>query len=164
MTAIRIKSQKNFFSGLMFLMVGGGFAIGATDYTIGTAERMGPGYFPLLLGVLLAILGAVIFASSLIIEFPEGDKVDKIAWRPLIYILGANLLFGILLGGLRPIGLPSLGLILAIVTLVIVASKAGVEFNWKSVLVLAFVLSLGSYLIFIKLLNLQIPVWPTFPS
>ncbi len=159
---MKIKSQKDFLSGLMFLVVGGIFAWGATNYSIGIGARMGPGYFPLLLGVLLAILGAVILMGSLIVETPDGDKVSKIAWRPLVYILGANLVFGLLLGGLPSIGLPSFGLIVSIFALIIIASKAGDEFHWKSVLILATVLSVGSYLAFIALLKLQMPVWPTF--
>jgi Tripartite tricarboxylate transporter TctB family len=142
--------------------VGGIFAWGATNYSIGTGARMGPGYFPLLLGVLLAILGAVILMGSLIVETPDGDKVSKVAWKPLVYILGANLVFGLLLGGLPSIGLPSFGLIVSIFALIIIASKAGDEFHWKSVLILATVLSVGSYLAFIALLKLQMPVWPTF--
>ena len=157
-----IKSQKDFLSGLMFLVVGGIFAWGATNYSIGTGARMGPGYFPMLLGVLLAILGAIILMGSLIVETPDGDKVGHISWRPLAYILGSNLVFGVLLGGLPSIGLPSFGLIVAIFALIIIASKAGDEFDWKSVLILSAVLSIGSYLAFIALLKLQMPVWPTF--
>lgn len=159
---MKIKSQKDFLSGLMFLVVGGIFAWGATSYSIGTGARMGPGYFPLLLGVLLAVLGAIILLGALIIETPDGDKVPAIAWKPLGYILGSNLMFGILLGGLPSIGLPSFGLIAAIFALIIIASKAGDEFHWKSVILLSVVLSIGSYLAFIALLKLQMPVWPTF--
>ena len=159
---MKIKSQKDFLSGLMFLVVGGVFAWGATHYSIGTGARMGPGYFPMMLGIILAILGAVILMGSLIVETPDGDKVGKIAWKPLGFILGANLVFGALLGGLPSIGLPSFGLIAAIFALIIIASKAGDEFNLKSVLILATVLSIGSYLAFIFLLKLQMPVWPAF--
>ncbi len=159
---MKIKSQKDFLSGLMFLVVGGVFAWGATHYSIGTGARMGPGYFPMMLGIILAILGAVILMGSLIVETPDGDKVSKIAWKPLGFILGANLVFGALLGGLPSIGLPSFGLIAAIFALIIIASKAGDEFSWKSVLILATVLSIGSYIAFIFLLKLQMPVWPAF--
>ena len=159
---MKIKSQKDFLSGLMFLVVGGVFAWGATHYSIGTGARMGPGYFPLMLGILLAILGAVILMGSLIVETPDGHKVSKIAWRPLGFILGANLVFGALLGGLPKFGIPSFGLIAAIYALIIIASKAGDEFSWKSVLILATVLSIGSYVAFIALLKLQMPVWPAF--
>ncbi len=159
---MNIKSQKDFLSGLMFLVVGGVFAWGATHYSIGTGARMGPGYFPLMLGIMLAALGALVMVSSLIVETPDGDKVSKIAWRPLAYILGANLVFGVLLGGLPKLGIPSFGLILSIYALVIIASKASNEFQWKSVLILASVLAVGSYGAFIALLKLQMPVWPAF--
>jgi predicted outer membrane lipoprotein len=157
-----IKSQKDLFSGLMFAIIGGGFAWGATNYSIGTGARMGPGYFPLLLGILLAVLGAFTVFYSLIEHTEDGDKIGTFAWRPIIYILGANVIFGILLAGLPRLGLPPMGLIAAIYALTIIASKAGDVFNFKEVLMLATFLSVLSYLAFIKLLSLQMPVWPTF--
>jgi hypothetical protein len=157
-----IKSQKDFFSGLMFALVGGGFAWGATNYTIGTGARMGPGYFPLLLGIFLAVLGAFIMFYSLVEHTEDGEPIGSFAWRPIVYILGANVVFGIFLAGLPSLGVPALGLIAAIYALVIIASKAGDTFALKEVLILATVLSVGSYLAFIVLLKLQMPVWPTF--
>jgi predicted outer membrane lipoprotein len=157
-----IKSQKDFFSGLMFAIIGGGFAWGATNYSVGTGARMGPGYFPLLLGILLAILGAFTVFYSLVEHTEDGDKVGKFVWRPIVYVLGANVAFGILLAGLPSFGIPAMGLIVAIFALVIIASKAGDGFDLKEVLILATVLSVGSYLAFIVLLKLQMPVWPTF--
>ena len=157
-----IKSQKDFFSGLMFAIIGGGFAWGATSYSVGTGARMGPGYFPLLLGILLAILGAFTVFYSLVEHTEDGDKVGKFVWRPIVYVLGANVAFGILLAGLPSLGVPAMGLIVAIFALVIIASKAGDGFDLKEVLILATVLSVGSYLAFIVLLKLQMPVWPTF--
>ena len=157
-----IKSQKDFFSGLMFLVVGAAFAWGATSYSVGTGARMGPGYFPLLLGVLLAILGSIVMFYSLVVETPSGDKIGKFAWKPIGYILGANLVFGVLLGGLPNIKLPSMGLMVAIYALVLIASKAGDSYKLRDVLILATILAAGSYLAFIVLLKLQMPVWPTF--
>jgi len=159
---VNIKSQKDFFSGLMFGVVGIAFAWGATNYTVGSAARMGPGYFPLLLGVILAIFGAIIMFYSLVVETTDGDKISGFVWRPIVYILGSNVAFGILLGGLPKLGLPPIGLIAAIYALTLIASKAGTEFKLKDVLILATGLSVLSYLAFIKLLNLQMPVWPTF--
>jgi len=159
---VNIKSQKDFFSGLMFAIIGGAFAYGATSYTIGTGARMGPGYFPLSLGVLLALLGSLVMFKSLVVETPDGDKIGGWAWKPLLYIIGGNLLFGILLGGLPSLKLPAMGLIAAIYGTTIVVSKAGDVFVLKEVLVLSTVLSIGSYLAFVVLLKLQFPVWPTF--
>ena len=157
-----IKSQQDFFSGLMFTLVGGGFAWGATSYTIGTGARMGPGYFPLLLGIFLAVLGAFITFYSLVEHTEDGEPIGSFAWKPIVYILGSNVVFGILLAGLPKFGVPPMGLIAAIYALVIIASKAGDTFKLKEVLILATILSVGSYLAFIMLLKLQMPVWPTF--
>ncbi|MFM1907150.1 MAG: hypothetical protein RLZZ591_827 [Pseudomonadota bacterium] len=159
---MQIKSQKDFFSGLMFLVVGLAFAWGASSYSIGTGARMGPGYFPLILGILLAILGAVIAFKAMTVDTPDGQKIGALAWKPLTYVIGANVLFGVMLGGLPSIGLPAMGMIAGIYALTIVASLAGSEFKWKEVLVLATILSIGSYLAFVVLLKLQFPVWPAF--
>ena len=157
-----IKSQKDFYSGLMFCACGVAFAWGSTTYSIGTGARMGPGYFPLLLGVLLAILGAVIAFKAMVVETVDGEPVGRFAWKPLGYIIGANLLFGLLLGGLPKFGIPPMGLVAAIYGLTIVASLAGERFSLKEVLVLATILAIGSYLAFVVLLKLQFPVWPSF--
>ncbi len=159
---MQIKSEKDFFAGLMFTAVGTAFAWGATNYTIGTGARMGPGYFPLLLGVVLALLGAFIIFESLVVDTEDGEKVGKIAWKPLGFIIGANLVFGILLGGLPSIGLPAMGLIVGIYALTFIAALAGDEFKAKEVVVVATILAILSYLAFIKLLKLQFQVWPSF--
>ena len=159
---MKIKSQKDFFSGLMFLGVGIAFAWGATNYTVGTGARMGPGYFPLMLGILMAVIGAIIMFKATVVETMDGDKIGKWAWKPLGLILLANFTFGVLLGGLPGIGVPAMGLIIAIYALTIISSLAGESFNLKSVLVLATVLAIGSYVAFIWALKLQIQVWPTF--
>ena len=159
---MRIKSQRDFFSGLMFSVVGGAFAWGATNYNIGDAARMGPGYFPVMLGVILALVGLVIVFESLVVETEDGEKIGKWAWKPLFFIIGANVVFGICLGGIRPLGIPPLGLIVGIYALTFIASLAGDEHKAKEVIVLATVLAALSYLAFIMLLKLQFPVWPEF--
>ena len=159
---MKIKSQKDFYSGLLYTVVGAAFAYGATSYNVGTAARMGPGYFPLLLGSLLAIIGGIIIFKSLVVETPTGDRVGSWAWKPLSFIIAGNLLFGVLLGGLPRIKFPAMGLIVAIYGTTLVVSMAGDKFKLKEVLVLATVLSVLSYLAFIVLLKLQFPVWPSF--
>ena len=159
---MNIKSQKDFFSGLLFTAVGVAFAWGATKYSLGTAARMGPGYFPLMLGILMAILGGVITFKALVVETEDGDKVGRWALKPLFFIISANLLFGLMLGGLPSIKFPAFGLIVGIYALTFVASLAGEEFKFKEVAVLATSLAVMSYLAFIVLLKLQFPVWPAF--
>ena len=103
---MKIKSQKDFWSGLMFLAVGLAFAWGATFYSFGTSARPGPGYFPLGLGLLLAALGALVLFEALTIETEDGEPIGAFAWKPLCTILLAVLLFGLLL--------PRLGMVLTI--------------------------------------------------
>jgi hypothetical protein len=159
-----IKSQADFFSGVMFTTVGAAFAVGATTYNIGDGARMGPGYFPLMLGILLSVLGLLIVFQALVVETADGGKIGRWAWKPLFFVIAANVAFGVLLGGLPSIGLPAMGLILAIYALTIIASLAGEHFKLRDVLVLATILAVGSYIAFIWALKLQIQVWPTFIS
>jgi hypothetical protein len=161
---VNIKSQKDFFCGLMFMGVGVAFAWGATNYNIGDGARMGPGYFPLLLGILLAVIGAAVTFKATVVETEDGDKIGKWAWKPLAYILGANFAFGVLLAGLPSIGLPAMGMIVAIYALTFISSLAGDSFKVKEVFVLATVLAAGSYVAFVWALKLQFPVWPSFIS
>ena len=162
---LHIKSKKDFISGIMFAAVGAAFAIGAFEYTVGNAARMGPGYFPLMVGVLLTVLGLVVALSSLGYKpGGDGDPVGRIAWKPLGFIIGANLLFGVLLAGIQLIDLPAMGLIVAVYALVIVSCMAGSVFSLKSALILATILAAGSYLTFVLGLGLQFQVWPTFIS
>ncbi len=159
---MKIKNQKDFAAGLMFTIIGIAFVCGARSYETGETSRMGPGYFPMLLGIILAILGVAITFQSLVMKTIDGEKIGSWAWRPLLYILGANLVFGILLTGLPSIKLPAMGMIVGIYALTIIASLASGQFKIREVLILATVLALGSFLVFVALLKLQIPVWPAF--
>ncbi|KQP13537.1 tripartite tricarboxylate transporter TctB family protein [Pseudorhodoferax sp. Leaf267] len=159
---MQIKSRKDFASGLMFIAAGGAFAIGATEYTVGSAARMGPGYFPLLLGSLLALGGVFVLLGSLTAQRTDGGLIGRIAWKPMLLIVGANLVFGILLGGIQTLGVPAMGLIAAIFAVVIISSMAGDRFVFRGALVLALILAVGSYLTFVVGLSLQFQVWPSF--
>lgn len=159
---MNIKSQKDFFAGLMFMGVGIAFAWGATTYNVGTGARMGPGYFPLLLGVLMAFIGAVITFKALVVETQGGDKIGKWAWKPLFFIIAANLIFGVLLAGVPSLGIPAFGMIVAIYALTFVASMAEAGWKFKTTFILATILAVGSYVAFVLALKLQFPVWPSF--
>lgn len=159
---MNIKSQKDFFCGLMFMAVGVVFAWGASTYNIGTGARMGPGYFPLMLGVLLAFIGALVTFKALVIETEGGGKIGKWAWKPLFYIIAANVVFGILLAGLPAVKFPAFGMMVAIYALTFIASMAEAGWKVKNTFILATVLAMGSYLAFVVVLKLQFPVWPAF--
>jgi len=151
---LKIKSEKDFWSGLMFIVVGLGFAWGATEYNFGSSARPGPAYFPFGLGVLMAVLGAMVLFKALTFEVEGGDKIGAWAWRPLLIIVVAVAGFGVIL--------PKLGMIISLPLLVFVAAQAGDEFRWKEALVNAAVITLMSWGIFIKGLSLTIPLWPFF--
>ncbi len=151
---MKIKSQRDFVSGLAFIVIGIAFAWGATAYSFGESARPGPGYFPFGLGVLLALLGAIVVFGALTIETEGGDLVGHIAWKPLIVILATVGVFGY--------ALPHLGMVIAVPLLIFMAGLAGDEFSVKDAIISSVVLTIGSYLIFIKGLGLIIPVWPAF--
>ncbi|MDE2093792.1 MAG: tripartite tricarboxylate transporter TctB family protein [Burkholderiales bacterium] len=151
---MKIKSQRDFFSGLMFLVVGVVFAVGASNYSMGTSAKPGAGYFPLILSVLMAVLGAVVLFKSLTIETEGGDPIGAIAWRPLIVIVLSIAVFGATIN--------RLGLVLAVPILIMISSLAGDEFKWLGVILNSVVLTAFSWLIFVYGLKLTIPLWPSF--
>lgn len=151
---MKIKSEKDFWSGLMFLAVGVGFACGAGNYSFGSAARPGPAYFPFGLGILMALLGAAILLKSLVVDVAGGDRIGGIAWKPLAVVVGAVALFGVLL--------PWLGLFIALPLLVFTTALAGDEFHWGEAAANAAVLTAGSWCIFIWGLKLTIPLLPAF--
>ena len=151
---MKIKSQRDFWSGLMFVAVGLAFAWGATNYSFGSSARPGPGYFPFGLGILLAILGGLVLFSALTIETDDGDPVGKFAWKPLGFIVGTVVIFGW--------ALPHLGMFIALPILVIIAALAGDEFHWGEAILNAAILTAGSWVIFIWGLKLTIPLYPSF--
>lgn len=151
---MKIKSEKDFWSGLMFIAVGIAFAWGATYYSFGSSARPGPGYFPFGLGVIMALLGALILFESLTIEVEGGDKIGSWPLKPGLWILGAVVVFAF--------ALPKLGMAISLPLLIAISSAGGDEFRWKEVLVNCIVLTVGSWGIFIKGLGLTIPLWPVF--
>ena len=151
---MKIKSQKDFWSGLMFVVIGIGFAWGATNYNFGSSARPGPGFFPMGLGLLMAILGAVVLFKALVVETEDGDPIGAWAFRPLLILMASVGLFGYTL--------PLLGMAVALPIMIVMCSLAGDEFHWKDALISVVVLTIGSWFIFIYGLKLVIPLWPKF--
>ena len=151
---MKIKSQKDFWSGLMFIVTGVAFAWGSTNYSFGASARPGPAYFPFGLGILMAILGGMVLFKALTIEVEGGDPIGAWAWKPLLLINGVVFVFGW--------ALPHLGMWISLPVLVIGSALAGDEFHWKDALINSIVLTAGSWVIFIWGLKLTIPLWPSF--
>jgi hypothetical protein len=151
---LKIKSEKDFWAGLMFVVIGIAFAWGATSYNFGQSARPGPGYFPFGLGIILALIGALILFESLTIEVEGGEKIGAWPLKQGAIILGSVVVFGLLL--------PRLGMAATLPILIFGSSLASGEFNWKEVLLNSVILTVGSWAIFIKGLGLTIPLWPAF--
>ena len=151
---MKVKSQKDFWSGLMFVVVGGSFAVGALNYSFGSSARPGPAYFPFGLGVLLAILGGMILFEALTIETEDGEPIGAFAWKPLVVILASVVIFGFCL--------PRLGMVISLPILVLMSAYASDEHTWLGSIVNSAVLTLMSWAVFVLGLKLTIPMWPAF--
>ncbi|MYZ41488.1 tripartite tricarboxylate transporter TctB family protein [Schauerella aestuarii] len=150
---MQLKNRQDFWSGVMFVALGLGFAWKATSYQMGTAARMGPGYFPFWLGLVLALLGIIVLLGSFSKNALE-TTIDKFDFRIAGLVVGSVLLYGFIL---RP-----LGVYISVAVLVIVSSLASHEFSWKIAVGNAIFLVIFSYLAFIKGLGLIFPLWPSF--
>ena len=150
---MRIRHQKDFWSGVLFLAIGLAFAGLAQQYDLGTAQRMGPGYFPTVLGGLLATLGLVIAIKGLAREEADSD-IERFHFGPLAVVLGAVALFALLL---RPAGL-----VAALLVLIGVSAYASHEFRLREVVPLAAFLVVLVLAVFIWGLGMVVPVWPAF--
>jgi len=148
-----IRNQKDFWAGLMFIAFGAFFGGFGTQYTIGTAAKMGPGYFPISLGVLLMALGLLVSLKALSPK-ADAEEVGKFDWFVIGWILAGVVAFGILLS-------PA-GLVISLVILVAVTSYASHEFHPVSTAINALVLTIGCYIIFVWGLKLQFQLWPAF--
>jgi hypothetical protein len=150
---MQVRNSHDLWSGVMFMGFGLLFVILSRQYQLGTAAKMGPGYFPTVLGGLCLLLGLIITVGAFM-PGAQHARVAKVGWRELIVILVSVALFAALL--------PQLGIIVALLTLVIVASTASHEFRLRDTLISAVVLLLLSYFVFVKGLELQFPLLPKF--
>ena len=150
---MKLKNPKDFWSGVMFAAIGFAFAIivRVQDYPMGNSSRMGPGYFPFVLGAMMGVLGLIIIAQALA---TTGGPVSKFAWRPLIWVLSGFVIFGLTA--------KLVGLVIAIVLLVMISAYGGHEFKWKEAIISSAILSAGSVAVFVYGLKLPFPIWPEF--
>jgi hypothetical protein len=147
---MKIRAPKDFWSGVMFC----GFAVvailAARGYSLGTAGKMGPGYFPLLLGGLLAALGAILIARSLVLS---GEPVARFHIVPLAVIATAVCLFGVMI--------EPLGLVLSLAVLTLLSARAGAQFRLLETVALAAALIVFSVGVFVYALGLPLNIWPS---
>ena len=146
-----IRNPKDFYAGLLFVAFGVAAMVLSGSYPIGSASRMGPGYFPRVLGTLVIGLGAVLCLRGF---RPTAEARPSWRWRPLTLVLASV--------GLFSLTAPWLGLALAGMALVFVASMASREFRWKEALLSSVILGLSAVVVFVFGLGIPLPVWPTF--
>ncbi|MEP7329261.1 MAG: tripartite tricarboxylate transporter TctB family protein [Betaproteobacteria bacterium] len=146
-----VRSPKDFWAGILFVGLGIAAIVISSNYALGTAARMGPGYFPRILGILLIVLGAVITLRG--VRF-DGEAIPAWKWRPLLVVLGSVVLFGAIVSWL--------GVMISTVVLIVVSSAASHEFRPKEALLIGVALAVLSVGVFIIGLKLVLPIWPTF--
>ena len=144
-----IGHPKDFWSGLLFVGIGAFALIYGTKYTIGTAARMGPGYFPRILGILMVVFGLILTLRSL---RSHGDPVPRWKWRPTLLVLGSVVLFGAIVR--------TVGVALSTVLLIVTASAASHEFRPRESLIAGVLLAALAVGVFVIGLQLQLPIWP----
>ena len=146
---MKITHPKDFYAGLMFFLFGLAALLLAFEYPLGTAARMGPGYFPRVLGGIMMFLGFTLSAWSFRLK---GDPITPYAWKAIGLVLGGVCVFGVIV--------IQTGLVIATTALIVITGLASKEFNLKESLISSVVLSVVAVLMFIVGLKLQFPIFP----
>jgi hypothetical protein len=146
-----VRHPKDFVAGVLFAAAGAAAIVIGVNYPLGTAARMGPGYFPRILGILLIVLGSALALRALKLQ---GAPIPRWHWKPTIIVLGSVVLFGAIVN--------SVGLALSTVILIVLASAASPEFRPKESVVSGIALAVLSISVFVIGLKLQLPIWPQF--
>jgi putative tricarboxylic transport membrane protein len=142
-----IRNPKDFWAGVIYVVVGMAAIIIGWDYGMGTASKMGPAYFPSVLGGLLTLVGLISIARSFV---RPGEPIGDFAYKGAVLVLGSTVLFGVLLRGA--------GVVIALFVLVMVSAYASIKFRWGVSIALAIGLIVFSVLIFIKGLGVPLPL------
>jgi hypothetical protein len=146
---MRIRSRKDLYAGLVFIAFGVGFALVSQNYPMGTSKNVGPGYFPALLGIILAVLGLLVIGRAALVDNPASVRL---ALRPLLLVMAGAVLFAFLIS--------RVGLLAALAGLIFVSALGGAEFRFREVAVLWVALSVLAVAVFVYGLGLPFKVWP----
>ena len=149
---MQIKNKKDFISGIMLFCIGLTVLLVARGYRLGTAFRMGPGYFPVALSILLIALGLIMVGMAL--KSGKEEAIPKLAWRPVLVVAVAVALFGLFID--------SAGLIVMTFVMSVVSRFSRPRYPWVETVILSVVLSATCAAIFYFGLNVQMPLLPTW--
>lgn len=141
-------AMKDVLAGGVFIVLGLAFSIGALQLDVGTPLRMGPGYFPLVLGILLIGLGIAIGIKGFLAG--SGDEIGGVHWRAMLLITAGVLFFGLTIRGL--------GAALALFGAILLAALARSETRAHEAVLIALGLSTLSVILFIVILQLRLPL------
>jgi hypothetical protein len=150
---VQLRNHRDLWAGLMFAIIGIIFMVLSKQYSIGTSAKMGPGYFPMVLGGLMTLFGVIITLGAYSGK-AEMLKLSPVGWREFILLLASVAVFAI--------ALPRLGMVISVALLILISAVASHEFKLKDTLISIVVLVLLAYGMFVKGLELQFPVWPKF--
>jgi hypothetical protein len=145
---VRVKSPQDFGAGAVFVVIGIAGMVFGGDLPMGTASRMGPGYFPILLSVLIVLLGLIVGARGLTVD---GPAIERIHLRPLLFIVAAVVASGYLLNWF--------GLALTSVAVTLVAGFARRDADLRETLLLGAGIGLFAVAVFVYALNQPLPAW-----
>lgn len=144
---MKSKDTRDIIGGFSLVAIGLFAALYAQRYDLGELQEMGPGYFPVALGILLSVLGLFIAIPAF---FREGTAIN-IEWKSLLWVLISIAVFAIVL--------TKGGLVLATILSVLAASVPS-KTSWKTRFILAIILAAITYLVFLFGLGMVLPVWP----
>jgi hypothetical protein len=147
-----VRSPKDFWAGLLYAAFGGAAIVIARDYGMGSSSRMGPAYFPTVLGSLLLLIGIASLVRSF---FAKGEPIGAIAWKGMFLVTSATVLFGVLL---RPAGLVAA---LAVLILVSAAASIKFRFDWRALTMMAGLIVFCA-LVFVQGLGLPVSLLGTW--
>jgi putative tricarboxylic transport membrane protein len=142
-----IRDPRDFWSGVIFGGAGLAAVLFGRELSMGTATKMGPGYFPTVLGMILTLIGLALVVRACLVR---GESLAGFAVRPLLLVLGAAVVFGLTVRGA--------GLMVALIVLVVVSAAASRFVEWRSTAILAVGLAVFSAVVFVKVLGLPISV------
>lgn len=141
-----IRKPRDFWSGAVFFGLGVAAALIAMDYGLGTARKMGPGYFPLALGILLALIGLALVARSLVGS--REPPLPAFKWAPLAMVIGAVMLFGLIVRGA--------GLVPAVLLIAVASARASGSFRLLPALLIGAGAAFFSWALFVFALGLPL--------
>lgn len=141
-----MRNVKDFWTGVIYIFFGSSAIIISRDYGMGSAVKMGPGYFPTVLGGLLLLIGAIALIRSFL---TEGTPFGNFAFKGLAFVVVSTVVFGLIVRGA--------GLAVALPLLILMSAYASTRFRWRPTLIMAVTLTIFCVLVFLKGLGIPLP-------